>query len=253
MIRREERLPDGALQWVLLAQKDHAHLSGELAAQWGAGEFAPLEPQQEVVWATYHHDDGWPTWDQAPKLDPQDGRPLAFTEVPLEDALAIWRSSIQHASEYGALPAWLVAAHFSALLRHSQDADHPEALGWLSKYDQLMGNWLRAWQEEDPDSCPEPLAQRGFEQLQMFDRISLWFCCAERTESLTLPTPAGPELTITPQGEGRFTLSPWPLHVDALTLEITGLALPADDYRDRWPAPLESAVPRTYRWQLAPQ
>lgn len=249
MIRREEQTPSG-VEWVLIGQADHARLSGALAEHWGAGRFAPLEPHRQVVEAVVHHDDGWPQWERCPELDPASGKPLGFLEMPPEDSREIWARSIAAAGGFGPLQAWLVASHFSALLRGSDHAESEGARVWLRDYDRRRGEWLAAWQAEGPAARRPELAERGLRQLQLFDRLSLWFCRAPRSEPQSFSTPDGPELTVAPLDGARFQLDPWPLRVETLTLEVPGQALPAGDYHGRWPAALAEAQPRAYRWTL---
>jgi hypothetical protein len=250
MIRREEQTPSGGTEWVLIGQADHARLSGALAEQWGGGRFAPLEPHRQVVEAVVHHDDGWPQWERCPKLDPALGRPLDFLETPSDDAREIWARSIAVAGQFGPLQAWLVASHFSALLRGSDKAESEAAKAWLREYDRRRDAWLAAWRAENPAARPPELAERGLRQLQLFDRLSLWFCRAPPSAPQSFSTPDGPELTVAPLDGSRFQLDPWPLRVESLALEVLGQVLPAGDYRARWPAALAEARPRVYRWTL---
>src|SRR3954447_15909441 len=55
MIVRKE--PDGSL--ILIAQTNHAELSGFFAANWGNEMFARPRPHQSVVRAAIYHDAGW--------------------------------------------------------------------------------------------------------------------------------------------------------------------------------------------------
>jgi hypothetical protein len=253
MIRRKEQAPAGGTEWVLIGQADHARLSGALAEHWGAGQFAPLEPHCPVLEAVVHHDDGWPQWERCPKLDPTSGRPLDFLETPPDDAREIWSRSIAAAEQFGPLQAWLVASHFSALLRGSDHAEGEAARMWLRDYDRRREAWLAAWRAEDPAAHAPELPERGLRQLQLFDRLSLWFCCAPRSEPQSFSTPDGPELTIAPLDGSRFQLDPWPFRVESLALEVLGQVLPADDYRARWPGALAEARPRVYYWTLCAQ
>src|SRR5689334_22023337 len=100
MIRRPQPGVDSQPQWVLISQVEHARVSGELAEHWAAGALAPRD---ELVATIYHHDDGWREWEQRPDVDPEPGRPRAFTEMPLADSLVIWQRSIDAAARLGNL------------------------------------------------------------------------------------------------------------------------------------------------------
>ena len=77
MIVRER--PDGTL--ILIAQTDHAKLSGQCAAHWGNKEFARLQPYEAVVRAAMFHDSGWYGYEASPSIAPDTGRPLNFLQV----------------------------------------------------------------------------------------------------------------------------------------------------------------------------
>jgi hypothetical protein len=64
MIVRKE--PDGSL--ILIAQTNHAELSGFFAANWGNEMFARPRPHQSVVLAAIYHDAGWYKYEGPPGL-----------------------------------------------------------------------------------------------------------------------------------------------------------------------------------------
>jgi hypothetical protein len=238
MIRRDHTTADGQHRWVLIAQPEHARLSGLLAESWGAAPFVPLDPRDELLAAIYHHDDGWADWERSPQVDPQSGRPLAFTEMPLADSLAIWRGSIDAASRFGELAAWAVAGHFSALLRSSttwRKAGGEQmqlAEEFLHEQDTSRAEWLARWLSADPKANTRELAGQGLRHLQFFDALSLWFCCAERSLPQTFEPPDGPLVTITPVDSGSFEVQPWPFTVSALPVSVAGRSVPAVRYSD---------------------
>lgn len=237
MIRRNVNTENQQPAWLLISQVEHARLSGELAEHWkltptdAMPSFIPLVSREELLPAIYHHDDGWLQWEESPEVDPQTGRPLAFTEMPLRVALDIWRHSIDKAVEIGPLAAWVVAGHFTALLSHSHEAKEPFAIAWLEEYDVHRHEWLQAWISSDPAAHTQNLAETGLRQLQLFDYLSLWLCMAERTTSQAFDTPGGCQLTLSPQAVGAvIQLSPWPLKVDHLELSVSGHLVPAQAY-----------------------
>lgn len=258
MIRRDgsaaEQTPR---RWILISQIDHACLSGQLAEHWGAGGFAPLLPRDELLWAIYHHDDGWRQWELAPDVDPTSGVPRTFTEMELADSLAIWTASIEIARSQGNLAAYLVAGHFCALARRSaawrkHDRRWPEAEQFLARFDRLAANWCQAWQAENPSANTPERARQALALVQFFDAFSLWFCCAPASGPDRVETPAGPVLTLTPADPGGVKLAPWPLNVECLNLEVPGRAVPVGHYRDRADLATAPAQPVLLRWQLQP-
>jgi len=241
MIRREVSDSDGK-RWLLIHQKDHARLAGQLAESWGAS-VAGLDLRKEMLAAVYCHDDGWTSWDESPKTDADSGRPLSFSEMPQADSLSIWRESIRLAAErLGPLEAFLIAGHFSALLKRfdswrGDPQRQPRAEAFFGEFSGKMNNWLRQWQaaQAASDSRSDAMAataEKGVLQLQMFDAISLWLCCSDRYEPHKQSTPFGFELTLAPAGSGEVTLTPWPLTVNHLGLSVTGRSIPIGRYSD---------------------
>src|SRR5690242_18324673 len=100
MIRRLEQHPDRGDSWLLIPQIEHARLAGRLAENWGAAPFGTLPARDELIVAVEHHDDGWADWDRRPAVDAERGTPIEFTEMPLADALGIWRQSIDIAAAH---------------------------------------------------------------------------------------------------------------------------------------------------------
>ena len=220
-------------RWILLSQVDHALLAGQLAETWGR---EPLEPlSAELAAAISHHDDGWSDWERRPKVDPLEGRPIAFTEMDLAEARNIWRGSIAAAQRIGPLAAHSVAGHFSAILSwygswKSDPQRRPLALDFLAEQQRNMQAWSAAWLAADPPNhTPDDLA-RGLAYLQMFDALSLWLCTADRDQPQTFATPQGTDVSFAPISTARFTATPWPFRADRLDLAITGRAVPVRRY-----------------------
>ncbi|REK17648.1 MAG: DUF3891 family protein [Planctomycetota bacterium] len=259
MIRRD--LPaEGSepARWAIIGQIDHARLSGRLAEHWGAGGFAPLVPRDALLWAIEHHDDGWRAWDAAPGVDPERGRPRSFTEMEVPDAVAIWVKSIEAAATAGPLEAALVAGHFCALQRratsfHQDDPAWAHAEAFLAEYEAKIDRWLADWQAADPVANTPAVAERALRQLQFFDLLSLWFCCSRATEPEVLQTPSGQELTLTPLDSQRVGLSPWPLEVGSLAVEVPARAVRVRHYESREDLATAASEPLVLRWELVPR
>lgn len=272
MIRREATDPDGKPAWILISQVEHARLSAEVARHWGAGGVLPLEPRDELLTTIAHHDDGWAAWEERPSIDPAHGRPYDFMEMPLEEALPIWDRSIAVAQRLaGRLGGWLVASHFCVLLRRGRDAHpHPadyveRADAWLVEADQHRARWLAEWQRRNPARHTAELADRGLAQLQMFDALSLWFCCADREAPKRLSTPTGPSIVLSPTGGQAVAtrsaggclgqtvrVAPWPFTVPAVELSTSGRLVAADRFADASAlAAAPSAIVRL-AWVLQP-
>ncbi|MGD9721900.1 MAG: DUF3891 family protein [Pirellulales bacterium] len=265
MIRREASdAPTAGAQWILISQVDHAHLSGALAEHWGAGGVQPLVARDELLWAITHHDDGWADWEREPHVEPRLARPRAFTEMDLPQSLEIWTRSIAAAAERGSLAGYVVAGHFCALLRRfdfnwrRDERNVADGERFLATFENLMDGCLQAWLADDPLRHTLPDARLALAQLQLFDALSLWFCCARETAAEAMETPAGATITLTPRpqpdrGQPQLVeFSPWPFTCGPMNLEIPARAVPVRRYESR--ADL-AAIPLQavqLRWRLQP-
>ncbi|MBS0209508.1 MAG: DUF3891 family protein [Planctomycetes bacterium] len=262
MIRRTMTIA-GNPAWALIAQADHAHLAYEFATAWGPEPFAPLADRQQVLRAVRHHDDGWPAWDVAPSVDASSGRPLQFTEMPLAESLAIWQRSIDVTAAIGPLAAWMVAGHFSALLRHTNSWQITSSLPtsqaheFLARQDADRLGWFADWQGVDPTGNTPAAAQRALELLQFFDALSLWYCCSAAEQPKPLTIPGGQPLRLAPEGADpdgtlRIGWQPWPFAASEMASSVTARAVPPG----RYPGAAElAAVPSalvTIHWRSAP-
>lgn len=268
MIRRELTAPDGTKLWLLVAQVEHAHVSGELTRHWDEAF------SSDVIDAIAHHDDGWAAWEAAPKLDPELGRPYSFLEMPLVAALAIWDASIASARQYGPLAGWIVAGHFYNLLSDSDHAQEQLAAVWLSATRKFRTAWIDEWLRADPAHTLEG-AKRGQQMLQLVDLFSLWLCCDcpvnknnhsildQSLVKMRVDTLLGrfrflsPECTIRRSAtDGRFeelawtaAVAPYPFRNSPRLLSAAAVAVPISRYAN-WQELAAASWPVRLRWRL---
>lgn len=179
----ERRQKQEATEWWLVAQPDHAALSGDLAAQIAFPDFPRLDP--EVVQAIALHDEGWAAFDgcsgqSSPRVNDR-GRPLSFLEMTPPDFLRAWTGSIERAERVGAIGGVIVSEHFCriAKARLESRADTSEAIRPIREF-------LDCEAERQKRLCPE--LRRSAEEigalvdvLQFFDLLSLYLCCGSQS------------------------------------------------------------------------
>ena len=254
MIRRDLIVDRNVARWVLFRQPHHAELSATIAAGWQTPQFAPLEPHDEVHDAIRSHDEGWHTWEERPQV--RDGRPVAFDEMDLADALPIWRASILQGLPRSPLVAYAIAGHFASLLREfgsweDEPSERSLAESFLAWADSQQNDWLAAWQHRSPANTTAT-ADRAVRFVRLFDALSLWLLCAERTESQTFETPDGPKITFTPASPGLLVVTPWPYATPTLQLSASGTAVPAISYSGTEELLAAPSHPMEFAWQLRP-
>ena len=233
MIRRDMRC-DGRDGWALIAQPAHARLAGDLVRNWNDAWFPLVEPLDEFTAAVDRHDDGWIAWETRPTV--VDGRPRNFLEMPIDESLAIWRRSIAVAQTIGPLAAFAVGGHFASLADRAEHRE-PHSPSWCDLVDEFLDEQrtlrterlaqLRRTPQEDVGEA-ERRARRGMRLLQLFDTLSLWFCCREVPEGARFELPDGGEkLDLRHLEPGRATVEPWPFRPRELQIRTDALWLPA--------------------------
>ena len=156
--------------WQVVLQTDHADLSAGLARAWRA----PL-PASLVV-AAERHDDGWAVWEQAPRVD-ADGKPVTFLEVDVRSHIAFYRAGIAAITEQDEDAGLLVSMHGAGIYRERYGLDPGLGLARAAEAQDEVDAFVA---EQEAKFAGEPGDRRGdYELLQLFDRLSLYFCMRE--------------------------------------------------------------------------
>ena len=258
MIRRDEDDPSGDRSWLLISQVEHARLAHQLAKDWGDQPCGPLEHRAALLDAIFHHDDGWYGWESMPEIDRKLGRPLAFSEMPLGESLAIWKKSIAGALDFGPLASYLVNRHFASLLRQfdrwrDNAAETALAEAFLADVDERAAAWRSAARAAANGEAEVAGHDRAASWLRWFDALSLWFCVARRHVREVMQTPLGMDITLTPIAGQEVRVSPWPWRMKALEVTANARRVPARRYESA--SELAAAVTSSMvlTWSLSPE
>jgi hypothetical protein len=227
--RRQKQCADS---WWLVAQPDHAELSGDLAANFVSPRFPQVDPQ--MAKAISVHDSGWAIF--PPEANPlsrpmmvDDGKPRSFIEFAPQDFLRAWKGSIQRAESVCAAGGVVVSRHFCALaqVRLKENMDDPAER-------QLILEFLaREAERQQRLSAESGISQRQSDDLlavlQFCDLLSLYLCCGA-SEAVEFPQrfAAGP-VRLERQAE-LYVLSPSPFQKDSGPLRTLSLGVAARKY-----------------------
>lgn len=156
------------------------------------------------------------------------------------------------------LPAIWVSRHFCWLAekarehRHDDPAELAACERFLSEQQQLQQEWQADLAGSQSDEQLRVLMDAGFRFVQFFDRISLWLCTAERTQPTEMEIPYGGTPRLIPHSPNEFTLEPFPLNVNRLTLTAPAWRIPARSYADDADLQLElrESDPEPLPWVL---
>lgn len=155
-------------RWQVVLQTDHADLSGRLAASWADGEAS-----ESLRTAARRHDDGWAVWERAPAVD-ESGVPVNFLDVDVRSHLAFYRAGIAAITEQDPYAGLLVSMHGAGIYRQRYGLD--PALG-LSRAPEVKDEVEVFVAEQEAKFGGDPGEhRRDYELLQLFDRLSLYFC-----------------------------------------------------------------------------
>lgn len=234
------KLADGS--HIIVGQPDHARLSGTLAAHWGNRDFAAPEPRVSVIRAAAYHDCGWVSYEARPTYNVETKGPPNHTQVPLDaQQLAGFQSGLDWIWGIDAYAGLLVSRHRTGLWRSRYGAVAHPAPPPPRKLPP-EGEEFVARNEAKQEAALAGLDRTRFlvnyQLLQMFDFLSLYLCTGDpgpdRLEAV--PTSyngdgrSGVAMTMTPLGDGRIRLAPYPFDIPELAVGYIHLHMPARDY-----------------------
>ena len=218
--------PDGD-DLVAIGQASHAWLSGQLARAWGNDRFVAPQPREEVCLAAEQHDVGMAEWDLAPRLHPTEGRPVSFMEMELDEHLRLWSAAPAKLLSQNPYAALLVSMHGTALYElRDLDLLGPADAGAVRSYLARERDWqdrLLAVLGADREQ-----ARRNQRLLFAWDGLSLALCLRwDGYEAGDVPAAGDEEraVRLEPLVDGLFTLDPWPLASDEVTVRCAGRRL----------------------------
>jgi hypothetical protein len=236
-------------QLLLIRQPDHAALAGTFARHWGNATFAAPFPSDALVFAADHHDDGWLVWEAAPRVDPATRRPYQFTALPIAEHVNFYRVGIAQVLERNPYAGLLTVMHLAGLYQMRYGTDrHVQPRPLPADEERLKQNFVDELQRQQ-QSLRHDLPQRGvppawleekhlwcnYKLLQVFDRLSLYFCVAPPRSSSLEPVPLDYEggetdLRLRPVSERAVAIAPYPFNRDPLPVTLRASLVPDRDY-----------------------
>lgn len=92
--------------FILIAQHDHARISGDLVSAWQGDLFHSTERREELAYAAYEHDSSWIDLDRIPLWNDAANMPFSFRDFPGNIRFFFYSKGLDHVqetSEYAAL------------------------------------------------------------------------------------------------------------------------------------------------------
>ncbi len=242
----------------VVSQVAHQEQCGLLAAAWGNEEFARMDAWDAVLTATACHDAGWREWEQHPDVGP-DGTPRGFTDMDIDEHVAIHRASAAAAGSHGDRVELLVGMHVAGLVMRRLGIDgeaaalatRPEAARDLVTERAQAARRLRTRLGEGADLAA--WAWSAYRVLQAIDLLSLYLtwrglASAEEWTLRRVPRCTGDEqgidLVVRPapgRGEGdtgpdhsacSCVVEPWPFSAPEVDAPVASRVIDDRPYRD---------------------
>lgn len=225
MIRRD--IENG---WILITQKDHSVLSGQIMKHWGNNKFKTPEPYDEVLLAVTEHDSGWEQWEKQPQLNPENNYPKNFLEMNYSDQVAIWKRSFDKYKIEHPYASALIALHFDKF-NTSIAKKNPQAL--------KLKNDIKKFVTENLGLDNETLSAdiiKNLKFLQIGDIISLALCHGWRSSQLDeIPyrLNGGKTSMLLESGDGfNYKIFPYPFSSVPVNVSVRGRILNKKTYRN---------------------
>jgi hypothetical protein len=193
--------------WQVVLQIDHADLSGDFARAWRDRS----DRHGSVVTAAARHDDGWAVWERSPIVERESGKPVNFLDVDITSHLAFYRACIAAVTEEDPYSGLLVSMHGAGIYKQRYGRDLSLGLSRAADAQELVDAFV-AEQEGAYDAriaatgASDDERWRDYELLQIFDRLSLYFCMRD--------TEADGAEPVDLQGHTVTLFAPWRARID---------------------------------------
>lgn len=241
MVVREIR--DG--RFLVSLQEDHAELAAQFAAHWGNNRFSRLRPYPSMVFATTFHDSGYREFEGNPPMNVAKARPYAHREeVPNFEAVELkaYAKNVDWVNAQDLYAGLIVSMHRTGLWQNRYNVFTEPSMRARERSQAVQNakKELEAKQEETKKRLAA--GNTGFENeiaynymaLQVFDLLSLYFCCdgyaavdqlkayAIAPVRVSYDSDETVRLTIRPNGAGSVIFDPYPF--DSNPLEVSARA-----------------------------
>jgi hypothetical protein len=224
--------------WQVVLQIDHEDLSGAFARAWadrGARHGS-------LAIAAARHDDGWAVWERAPVVG-EGGKPVNFLDVDVRSHLAFYRACIAAVTEQDPYAGLLISMHGAGIYRQRYGRDPALGLSRAAEEQELVDAFV-AEQESGYEArvaavgVSDDERWRDYELLQLYDRLSLYFCMRDVESDGGDPV----ELqgyTVELLAPWRVRLAPYPFVESPASFELVRRVMPKGEHAEVLATPVE--------------
>ncbi|WP_082231937.1 DUF3891 family protein [Halobacillus massiliensis] len=160
-------------QFIMIAQHDHALVSGEIVLHWKNKFLLRSKLREEADWAISQHDRAWIPLDEEPIWNEEKQRPYSFIDYPVNEKLKAYQRGIQETADRSYYAGILCSSHYQSFF--SKDSEDPRVVQFLEEENERC----RKLSEKMKMEVPHDIYQLHFERLQFCDDLSLYICMQE--------------------------------------------------------------------------
>lgn len=228
---------------------EHNDLCRQFAEAFGNDAFERPEPFEEMVYVIGHHDRGWDDWDASPELDPGSGLPCGLGTAPVKGSVATSSRSPDFNEKHHAFCGLLSSMHswgpynerygFTDFrVRPGGSTSVPIAPKLAQETNAMLDGEqerqarIKAALAADPETrgwVEEAHLMQNYKLLQFCDTLALYFNLrhsSEHREETYIHVPRNgaqdASITLTPLGDGVYSLSPFPFAGERLEAACGG-------------------------------
>ncbi len=228
---------------LVIMQTDHALMSGAYAAAFGNVEFAPLDPDEPMIYVSGHHDEGWAPIDGRVEQDAKTGLPYHLTGTPLPYLIQTSAGSPAFNQKHHPYSGIMSSMHTYGLFHGRYGLSdkifidlipdaHKTAVADMLQAELDRQTRLKAHMSADPAMAPlatEEMLFHNYKLLQFFDTLALYFHMvheSERGDSYfeNVPRAVGDDVTIIIRRveKGIYALDPYPFRETGMVFSYSG-------------------------------
>lgn len=155
---------------VMIAQDNHARISGIFASNWKNSFFYASGKRESVELAINEHDRGWIPLDKKPFLNDRTKLPFSFMDFPNDSKLVFYKHGIDEVEEMDAYSSLLCSHHYA---RFALNDSSVESQRFISKEKERQ-NRIKQMMDFDQKAF-----QFHYDLLNFCDNLSLYVCLNE--------------------------------------------------------------------------
>ena len=222
---------------------EHLQLASQFANAFGNDEFEAPVPRDEVLYVCRWHDRGWRDLDENPPLDRRTGLPYNLGETPVEISMLTSATSPHHNEAVHPYCGLLDSMHIYGLYNgrfglsdwsgiDSVPAGNRPQVEMMLRLEHDRQERLLEQLGADPETAgwiEEDRLWANYKLLQLCDSLALYFQSTPegmRRARTFRHVPVRPgedaDVTVTPLGEGRYSLDPYPFATSPLEIGFEG-------------------------------